>query len=126
MKQIKIYPLAKAPSPPPMEFLNGSGKTIDTLFPDNFRYFELLAKLVGEEPRDVFEPLERFQMQSIGIEKGQPFQPDDKTKELLSEAARLGGAIARANTFGPPKAYYYSGPQVAGNPGRDDLHVPAG
>jgi hypothetical protein len=26
MKQIKIYPLAKASSPPPMEFLNGSGK----------------------------------------------------------------------------------------------------
>ena len=94
-------------SPPPMEFLNGSGKQIDTLFPDNFHYFELLAKLVGEEPRDVFGPLERFQMQSIGIEKGQPFQPDDKTKALLSEAARLGGAIARANTFGPPKAYYY-------------------
>jgi hypothetical protein len=116
MKQIKIYPLAKAPSPPPMEFLNGSGKTIDTLFPDNFHYFELLAKLVGEEPRDVFEPLERFQMQSIGIEKGQPFQPDDKTKELLSEAARLGGAIARANTFGPPKAYYYSGRKWQGTP----------
>ena len=37
MKQIKIYPLDKASSPPPMEFLNGSGKDIDTLFPDNFR-----------------------------------------------------------------------------------------
>ena len=108
MKQIKIYSLAKALSPPPMEFLNGSGKTIDTLFPDNFHYFELLAKLVDEESRDVFGPLERFQMQSIGIEKGQPFQPDDKIRALLSEAARLGGAIARANTFGPPETYYYS------------------
>jgi len=48
MKQIKIYPLAKASLPPSMEFLNGSGKTIDTLFPDNFHYFELFAKLVDD------------------------------------------------------------------------------
>jgi len=39
MKGIRVYPLAKAPSPPPMEFLNGSGKDIDTLFPDNLRFF---------------------------------------------------------------------------------------
>lgn len=30
--------------------LNGSRQSIDTLFPDNFRYFELLAKLVDREP----------------------------------------------------------------------------
>jgi hypothetical protein len=47
-KQIKIYPLAKASLPPSMEFLNGSGKTIDTLFPNNFHYFELFAKLVDD------------------------------------------------------------------------------
>ena len=33
-------------------------------------------------------------MQAIGIEKGKPFKPDDKTKALLSEAARVGGAMA--------------------------------
>src|SRR5262249_42496432 len=102
MKKTKVYPLAKAGSPPPMEFMNGSGKDIDTLFPDDFHFFELLAMLVEEEPRDVFGPLERSQMQAIGIEKGKPFAPDDKTKALLSEAARIGGAIARANTYASP------------------------
>ena len=33
MKQIKVYPLAQASSPPAMEFLNGSGKAIDTIHP---------------------------------------------------------------------------------------------
>ena len=33
---------------------------------------------------------ERAQMQAIGIEKGKPFNPDEKTKGLLSEAARIG------------------------------------
>ena len=109
MKQIKVYPLAKAASPPPMEFMNGSRQDIDTVFPDNVRFFELLAMLVDEEPQDNFSPLERFQMQAIGIEKGQPFQPDDTTRALLAEAARLGGAMARANTYASsaPGVFYY-------------------
>jgi hypothetical protein len=108
MKQIRIYPLDQASSPP-MEFMNGSGHDIDTVFPDNFRFFELLAMLVDEEPLDSFGPLERFQMQAIGIEKGKPFDPDDKTKALLSEAARIGGAMARANTYASssPGVFYY-------------------
>ena len=109
MKQTKIYPLANASSPPPMEFMNGSEKDIQTVFPDNFHFFELLAKLVEEEPTDVFDPLSRFQMQAIGIEKGKPFNPDERTKALLSEAATIGGAIARANTYASPSkdVFYY-------------------
>jgi hypothetical protein len=81
--------------------MNGSNQNIDTLFPDNFRYFELLAMLVEEEPAELFDPLERAQMRAIGIEKGKPFAPDEKTKALLDEAARIGGAIARAATYVP-------------------------
>lgn len=107
MKQIKVYPLAKASSPPPMQFMNGSNQNIDTVFPDTLRHFELLAMLVNEEPAELFDPLERWQMQAIGIEKGKPFAPDEKTKALLSEAARIGGAIARANTYADPATLYY-------------------
>ncbi|WP_218511604.1 DUF1254 domain-containing protein [Variovorax sp. dw_308] len=106
MKQIKVYPLAAAKTPPEMEFLNGSGRDIDTLFPDNFRFFELLSVIVNEEPLESFGPLERSMMQSIGIEKGKPFKPDDRMKALLSEAARLGGAMARANTYATGSPYY--------------------
>src|SRR5262245_22239776 len=110
MKQIKIYPLAKASAPPPMKFLNGSNQNINTVFPDTLRYFELLAMLVDEESAELFDPTERWQMQAIGIEKGKPFNPDEKTKALLSEAARIGGAIARANTYANPNtASYYPG-----------------
>ena len=54
MKQIKIYPLDKAASPPAMQFMNGSKQDIQTVFPDNFRFFELLAMLVEEEPLESF------------------------------------------------------------------------
>ena len=48
-------------------------------------------------------------MQAIGIQKGTPFQPDPKAQALLGDAARLGGAMARANTYAPPTpdGYFY-------------------
>ena len=109
MKQIKVYPLADEASPPAMEFLNGSGHDIDTLFPDNVGFFTLLAMIVDEEPAEVFAPLERWLMQAIGIEKGTPFVPDGATEAVLDEAARLGGAMARANTYASPtpEVYFY-------------------
>ena len=92
-----------------MEFLNGSGQPIDTIHSDTITFFEMLSQLVNEEPAEVFTPLERFYMQAIGIEKGKPFDPDAKTKALLSEAARAGAAMARANRFASPIAdtYFY-------------------
>ncbi len=109
MKQMRIYPLAKAAAPPRMEFLNGSGQPIDTIHSDTILFFEALAQVVNEEPAEVFTPLERFHMQSIGIEKGTEFRPDSKMTDLLSEAARGAAAIARANTFASrdPDTFYY-------------------
>ncbi len=118
MKQTRVYPLSTAAAPPPMQFMNGSNQKISTLFPDNFHYFELLAKLVEDEPLDSFGPLERAQMQSIGIQKGKPFAPDARLKALLSESARLGGAIARAQTYAyrEKDPYYYAGKKWQGIP----------
>jgi hypothetical protein len=47
-------------------------------------------------------------MQSIGIEKGKPFAPDEKRRALLEEAAKVATAIARANSFASrePETYY--------------------
>jgi hypothetical protein len=110
MKQTRVYSLARASDPPAMEFLNGSGKAINTVAPDTSAFFEMLAQLVDEEPAEVFTPLERFYMQAIGIEKGKPFSPTAKDKALLTEAARVGAAMARANSFAStdPDTFYYS------------------
>jgi hypothetical protein len=109
MKTMKIYPLAKAGNPPAMTFLNGSGKAIDTFFPDTYEYFESLAALVEREPVDAIPPSDRFLLASIGIKKGKAFTPDARTRQLLIEAARAGAAMARANSFASrdPKAKVY-------------------
>jgi hypothetical protein len=38
---------------------------------------------------------------AVGIVKGQLFAPDDRMKRLLTEAATLGNATARAITYEP-------------------------
>jgi hypothetical protein len=45
----------------------------------------------------------------LGIQKGKPFNPDERMKKLLTEAVAIGNAYARANTIEPrdPGHYYY-------------------
>ncbi len=98
LKRTRIYPLSKARNSP-MTFTDGSGQRIDTIFPDRFEFFEALAQLIRDEPVEVLLPHERFQLASIGIENGKPFAPDSWRRKLLDEAARVGSAIARGNSF---------------------------
>src|ERR1700757_1103900 len=84
MKSMRVYPLARADDPPAMTFLNGSGKAINTIFPDTYEYFEGLAALVEKEPVGAIPPSDRFLLASIGIEKGKSFKPDAKTRQLLA------------------------------------------
>ena len=38
-------------------------------------------------------------LKPLGIEKGKPFAPDDRQKKILEEAAFIGEAMAKANSF---------------------------
>jgi hypothetical protein len=99
MKSTKVYPLREAGRPPSMHFVNGSHQEIDTIFSDNYQFFEDLAALIAGEPEDVVSAPERFALASIGIEKFRPFKPNAERRALLADAARVGSAMARVNTF---------------------------
>jgi hypothetical protein len=101
LKSLQVYPLsqAKKKARPPTVFLDASHQEIDTLFSDDSRYFDDLAWIVEREPEAMFASHERFQLAALGIEKGRPHRPDAARRRLLDEAARLGSAIARANSF---------------------------
>jgi hypothetical protein len=99
MKSAKIYPASKASNPPAMTFVNGSGQPIDTIFPDTDQFFDDLATIAATEPPANFSDLDRFQLASIGIEKGKPFAPNAARSALLHDAARFASAVARANSL---------------------------
>ncbi|OWU72790.1 DUF1254 domain-containing protein [Marinibacterium profundimaris] len=98
---LKVYPLKDAASPAATEFVNMSSKAFNTVFPSDFSYFEDLNEIVQEEPIDAISPEVRGAIAAIGIVKGQPFAPDARVKKLLTEAATLADATARAITYHP-------------------------
>ena len=63
------------------------------------RSIEEVNEVVQEEPADVLDPETAGLLASIGIEKGKPFAPDARMKKILTEAAAVGQATARALAY---------------------------
>jgi hypothetical protein len=99
--KLRVYPLDKADSPAATAFVNMSNKAFNTVFPSDFSYFEILDEIIQEEPIEAISPEVRGEIAAIGIVKGQPSSPNDRMKSLLTEAATIGAATARAITYKP-------------------------
>ena len=78
---LKVYPLAQKDNPPQMEFTNMSGLAdYKTIPPNDFSFYESLDNLVQEEPIGWLDPETTGLIASIGIVKGQPFNPDGRMR----------------------------------------------
>ncbi|NGP06783.1 DUF1254 domain-containing protein [Rhodococcus sp. 14C212] len=105
----RVYPLAEAADPPPLRFVNTSPESIVFVPPAGYRAWELLAETVQSEPPESSDPLTLGMFASLGIRHGQPFDPDERMRAILTEAAAVGDATARALAyrFRRPESYYY-------------------
>ncbi|MFT5325851.1 MAG: hypothetical protein ACI8P0_003724, partial [Planctomycetaceae bacterium] len=99
----RMYPLAQAANPPKQRFVNLSGKQMNTVHANDFHFYEELNAVIQYEPADSFPPELVGLFASIGIKKGEPFEPDARMKTILTEAVAIGNATARALTFAPRK-----------------------
>ena len=108
-KHTKIYLLKDAPNQPPIKFVHVSGKAFSTLAPADYSFWEYLNQVVQEEPTASVDPVTLGLYASIGIQKGRPFAPDMRMRKILTEAAVVGDATARAmNTrLRIKESYYY-------------------
>jgi hypothetical protein len=95
-KITKSYPLAQAANPPELKFVNMSGKPFNMVGPADYRFWELLNGVVQNEPTDAIDATTLGFWASVGIRKGQPFDPDARMKKILTEAAAVGDATGRA------------------------------
>ncbi len=89
-KFAKVYPLADAKNPPPMKFIDVSGKAFNTIGGNDFSFFEDINEIVQAEPNEAYSPEILGMLAAIGIEKGKPFNPDEKFKKTLTEAVAVG------------------------------------
>jgi hypothetical protein len=102
--------LAANPPPPETRFVEGSGKSFNTIPPSDYSYFEMINELVQLEPATSLSPELMGQLAAIGIVKGKPFNPDERMKKILTDAAAMGNATGRtlnwrSNEY-PGWAYY--------------------
>jgi hypothetical protein len=98
-KHTRVYPLSMVDNPPEQKWVNMSGKVFNTVHANDFSYYQELNQVVQEEPANSQNPELLGLFAAIGIKKGQPFAPDDRMKKILTDAAAVGNATARALVF---------------------------
>ena len=108
-KHLKIYQLSEAANPPAMKFVNGSGIPSNFVAPGDYSFWSLLNQVIQEEPSEGSNPTTLGLFASIGIVKGKPFNPDERMKKILTDAANIGAVTARTIAFKirEKSAYFY-------------------
>jgi len=98
LAQLKMYPYAQRDNPPPMDVLDVGARIWSGAPPRGMEYWQRLDDVIQREPvepRDVFF---HAMLRPLGLEKGKPFTPDARQTQILTEAAIVGEAMAKANS----------------------------
>jgi len=98
LADVRMYPYAQRDNPTKLEILDSGTKAWSGVPPRGMEYWERLNDVIQREPvepRDIFF---HTMLRPLGLEKGKPFQPDDRQKKILMDAALVGEAMAKANS----------------------------
>jgi len=100
-ENLRVYPLSKTDNPPKLELISGSGKSFNTIHPNNYSFYEHLNEIIQKQPLEMLDAETRGLFASIGIEKGKPFAPDARMKKILTDAIAIANAAARTILWYP-------------------------
>ncbi len=108
-EKLKIYQISDAANPPAIKFVNASGIPSTFVAPGDYAFWEILNKVIQEEPTAGSDPTTLGLFASIGIVRGKPFNPDARMKRILTDAANIGAVTARTIAFKirDKDAYYF-------------------
>lgn len=98
---LKVYPWEDRDNPPNTSFVDLTDKQFNTIHANDFTFFEEMKAVVDSEPEGALPSELLGALFSLGIRKGEPFEPDEKLKNTLAEAVALGTAAARSLIFAP-------------------------
>jgi hypothetical protein len=100
LKKFKVYPYSEINNNPVTDFVVVDGKTPWGQWQDHgMAYWETVKKIVDHEIFSVREGYILAMLQSLGIEKGKPWNPTAEQKRLLKEAAVVGESMVKMITF---------------------------
>ncbi len=86
-KRVRVYPLSAAANPPQTTYVDANDTLFDATIPYDVRFFDALNGIVATEPWLGRDMAMIDTLKTIGIEKGRPFAPDDKTRRIFNLAA---------------------------------------
>ncbi|WP_040896789.1 DUF1254 domain-containing protein [Xenococcus sp. PCC 7305] len=103
----RIYPLSQKDNPPTMSFVNASGKLVNTIHRMDDKIFDEINEVVQSEPSEGESPEILGILASIGIKKGQEFNPDARMREIFTKAANAGSVTVKTIMSKPRDEMFY-------------------
>ena len=106
----KAYPLDQANDPAELNFVNVSGDaSFNTIHAMDFDFWEEVSSTFADEPVGGLDPETLGLFSSIGIRSGEPFAPDPRMREILTDAAEVGSATVRTLAYRSrnPEGFFY-------------------
>ena len=98
LAQLQMYPYAQRDNPPKTEILETGTKAWSGLPPRGMEYWQRLDDVIQREPLEPRDIFFHAMLRPLGLEKGKPFKPDARQKKILTDAALVGEAMAKANS----------------------------
>lgn len=99
LEMLEIYPLSKSDNPPKKTIVDISGIRWSQTPPRGIDYWKSLHAIIQREPVHERDRFFMAMLKPLGIEKGKPFEPDERQTRLLTDGALVGEAMAKANDF---------------------------
>lgn len=103
LEGINIYPLSEIDKPSPTKVSMVNKREWQGWQPRGLKYFEVLSQAINENPVAERDRFFMAMLKPLGIEKGKPFAPNDQQRKILTDAALVGEAMAKANDFFNPR-----------------------
>lgn len=85
----------------PAKFISNTDKRFVGMPFRGLKYFELVHQFIQNEPQKEEDKIFYTYLKYLGIENGQPFNPSEKLKTILTEGANLGELMCKANQIEP-------------------------
>ncbi|MBE9569665.1 MAG: DUF1254 domain-containing protein [Proteobacteria bacterium] len=96
---LQLYKYAERDNPPATKFIDADGKDRSHAQPRGMTYWERLSYVINNEVVQEHDWVMMAMLKPLGIEKGKEFNPDERQKKILTEAALVGVAMAKATSF---------------------------
>ena len=95
----QAYPYAKRDNPRKTRVIPAGDKKWYAWPTTGLEYWQLVAKTINEEPVHDRDRMMVAMLKPLGIEKGRKFEPDARQKKILEQAAIVGEAMARSQSY---------------------------